>query len=74
VASRDPARPASASAIDTSALVSVGVRLANGEVRPGTCSLNVVWQHASLTHLKRRTVTTTFTPRPATGESANERR
>lgn len=54
VASQDPARPASSSAIDISESVNAGVRLANGDVRPGTCSLNVAWTHPSLTHVKRR--------------------
>nr|WP_300610178.1 hypothetical protein [Trebonia sp.] len=53
-ASPDPGRPASESAISTSAPVSSGVRRANGVVSPGTCPENADCAQRGRTHLNRR--------------------
>jgi hypothetical protein len=72
-ASRDPGRPASASAIAASASVSGGVRWANGVVSPGICSENVDCAQHGLAHLNRRTCTMTCTWRPPSGRSESRR-
>jgi hypothetical protein len=70
-ASLDPGRPASTSAIMTSAPVSGGVGRANGVVSPGICSENVDCAHRALTHLNRRTCAITRTLRPPGGRPAS---
>ena len=72
-ASREPGRPARASATSASALVSGGVRRANGVVSPGICSENVDCAQRGLAHLKRRTCTIIRTLRPPSGRSASWR-
>jgi hypothetical protein len=72
-ARRDPGRPASASATSTSALVSGGVRRANGVVSPGICSENVDCAQSGLAHLKRRMWTVIRTLRAPSGRSASWR-
>ena len=70
-ARRAPGRPASASATSASALVSGGVRRANGVVSPGICSENVACAQRGLAHLKRRTCTMIRTLRAPSGRSAS---
>ena len=72
-AGREPARPASARAIAASAWSNGGVRLENGDVKPGICSVNVIRGQRALPHLNRRTRATIRTCRPAGGQSASDR-
>jgi hypothetical protein len=73
-ASRDPARPARASAIAVSIRASSGVRRDRREVRPRTCSANVTAGQAGLPQKNRRTASRITTGCPPAGASASRRR
>jgi hypothetical protein len=70
-ASRDPARPASAAATAPSIPASGGVRRAYREVRPSTCSANVVRLHPGAAQKNRRAVSRITTRRPPIPASAS---
>jgi len=73
-ASREPARPASASATFSSRACSDAVRRWYQPVSPGTCSANVATWQAGLPQQNRRASSTTSTGRPPQPRSARPRR
>ena len=73
-ASRQPARPASASATFSSRARSDAVRRWYQPVSPGTCSANVATSQAGLPQQNRRTSSATWTGRPPQPRSARQRR
>jgi len=68
-----PARPASATATAPSIAASGGVRRAYREVRPSTCSANVVTGQSGLPQKNRRTASRISTRRPPIAASASRR-
>ena len=70
VASREPARPANAKQIASSAAWRPGLRRACRSVNPGTCSMNVHALQSTWSQKNRRNVNHTSTGRPAAGRSA----
>jgi hypothetical protein len=72
-ASRAPARPARASAIEASVRASGGVRRERREVRPSTCSAKVTAGQSRLPQKNRRTPSRIRTRRPPIAASASRR-
>src|ERR1035441_407590 len=72
-ASRDPARPASATATAVSPCPASGVRRAYREASPCGCSANVTAGHAALPQKNRRTVSRITVRRPPIAASASRR-
>jgi hypothetical protein len=70
-ASRDPARPASATAMSCSARPSGGVLRPQGTVRPWTCSANVLRLQPGAGQKNRRTASRITTRRPPMAASAS---